>query len=262
MAFVTCIVNARRLSPSAAWIGMLFCALHLPAPAQDRVTVFMIGDSTMADKPVIPENPERGWGQLLPLYFNSNVSVENHAANGRSSKSFRDEGRWDTVLSRLQSGDWVIIQFGHNDEKPDEARHTDPFTTYTENLKRYATETKERGAHPILATPVERRNFDKLDVLQPTHGDYPDAVRKLAKEMSVPLLDMTAGSQELLKRLGKARSEQLFIWTIANEYQRFPQGNTDNTHFNALGATRMCDLAVAEILTNAPELASHLKSGK
>lgn len=241
--------------------GWFFAPLASAADPE-VVTVFMIGDSTMADKPVIPENPERGWGQLLPLYFNSTVKVDNHAVNGRSSKSFRDEGRWDVVLGKLKPGDCVIIQFGHNDEKEAVSIHTDPFGSYTENLRRYAQETTERKAHPILATPVVRRNFNDQGVLQPTHGEYPAAVRKLAEEIKVPLLEMETRSHELLTKLGKERSEQLFIWTLPGEYQRFPRGNSDNTHFNALGATRMCDLAVAEIQEKIPELAGHLKGGR
>lgn len=244
----------------ASLIAVVSCATPTSyASAAEGFTIFMIGDSTMADKPVISENPERGWGQLLQLYFAPHVSVDNHALNGRSSKSFRDEGRWQVVLERMRPGDWVIIQFGHNDEKSDEARHTDPFGTYTENLRRYAAETRERGAHPVLATPVERRNFDAQGVLQPTHRDYPQAVRKLSQDIDTPLLDMTQRSRELLMRLGMARSEQLFLWAVPGEYLRFPNGNSDNTHFNALGATRMCDIAVAEIQEKIPELAAHLK---
>ncbi len=255
----------RNMNSWPAWITLLPLVVtltNLPsqAAAAEGITIFLIGDSTMADKPVIPENPERGWGQLLPLYFHPDVTVDNHAVNGRSSKSFRDEGRWDVVLERLRPGDWVVIQFGHNDEKPDAARHTDPFGTYTENLRRYATEARERGAHAILATPVVRRDFDDKGVLQPTHGDYPEAVRKLAKEMDAPLLDMTERSRKLLMRLGNTRSERLFIWTVPSEYSRFPDGNSDNTHFNALGATRMCDLAVAGILEKIPMLAGYLKN--
>ncbi|WP_145072649.1 rhamnogalacturonan acetylesterase [Aureliella helgolandensis] len=242
----------------AILVALLFVPSFSVASAQET-TIFMIGDSTMADKPVIPENPERGWGQLLQLYFHSHVTVDNRAVNGRSSKSFRAEGRWDRILERLQPGDWVIIQFGHNDEKSDEARHTDPFGSYTDNLRRYALETRERGAQPVLATPVVRRNFNQDGGLQPTHGDYPEAVRRLANELQVPLLDMTSRSRELLIQLGEERSERLFNWTTPGEYARFPKGNSDNTHFNALGATRMCDLAVAEIKKHVTELATHLR---
>ena len=230
--------------------------------AAEPFTIFMIGDSTMADKPVIPENPERGWGQLLPMFFQSHVTIENHAVNGRSSKSFLDEGRWNTVVDRLHKGDWLIVQFGHNDEKADEGRHTEPYGSYTANLRRFCVEAQAKGARTILATPVVRRHFDAAGVLQPTHGDYPDAVRKLAAELAVPLLDLTEKSRGLLSRLGQQRSESLFIWTLPGEYERFPDGNRDNTHFNALGATRICDLAVAELSKIAPSLAGHLKPSR
>ena len=226
------------------------------------ITVFLIGDSTMANKPIIPENSERGWGQLLPLYFNEHVRIENHARNGRSSKSFRDEGLWDVALHRFKQGDWVIIQFSHNDEKKDEARRTEPFGSFTDNLRRYAVEASTHGATPILATPVVRRSFDPTGSLQPTHGDYPSAVRKLAAEMNVPLLEMTDRSRDLLNRLGESRSIQLFNWTSPGEYGRHPDGNEDNTHFNALGATRMCDLAIAEIQEKVPALAAYLKTDR
>ena len=234
----------------------------LSMEAAEPFTIFMIGDSTMADKPVIPENPERGWGQLLPMFFQSHVTIENHAVNGRSSKSFIDEGRWDKVVDRLHKGDWLIVQFGHNDEKADEARHTEPYGSYTANLRRFCVEAQAKGAQPILATPVVRRHFDEVGVLHPTHGDYPDAVRKLAAKLAVPLLDLTEQSRALLSRLGKQRSEGLFIWTLPGEYERFPDGNRDNTHFNALGATRICDLAAAAMGEIAPSLAAHLKPSR
>lgn len=240
---------------------MAICCLigYLGCPAiQAEPTLYLIGDSTMANKPVIAENPERGWGQMLPGYFKPDMKLENHAVNGRSSKSFRDEGRWEAVRKQLRPGDWVMIQFGHNDQKPDQARHTDPFTTYTEQLRRYVTETRELGAMPILATSVVRRRFDAQGRLTPTHGEYPEAVRVLAQALDVPLLDMREASAALLNRLGPERSKSLFVWTLPGEYARFPDGHEDNTHFNALGATRMCDLAVALIQDAIPSLAIHL----
>lgn len=252
-------MNNRHLSLSALLALACFAMPPSSLSAAEDFVIFLIGDSTMADKPVIPENPERGWGQLLPLYFESNASVDNHAASGRSSKSFRSEGKWNVVLDRMRPGDWVIIQFGHNDAKPDEARHTEPFTTYTESLQRYVLETRERGGQPILATPIVRRRFDEEGKLQPTHGQYPTAVRRLSEKMHVPLLDMTHRSRELLTELGKTRSELLFLWTVPGEYKRFPDGNSDDTHLNALGASRMCDLAVDEIIKKIPGLAIHLR---
>ncbi len=250
-----------RLFCSLAVVLMLAC-LCIPSDkvvAAEEFVIFMIGDSTMADKPVNPENPERGWGQLLPLYFQSNVTIDNHAANGRSSKSFRSEGKWGVILERIRPGDWVIIQFGHNDQKSDVARHTDPETSYAENLRSYALETRERGGQPIFATPIVRRSFSQDGKLQPTHGDYPNAVRKLATELQVPLLDLNSRSRDLLVKLGDERSRILFNWTVPGEYERFPDGNIENTHFNAIGATRVCNLAVQEIMVKIPELAHHLR---
>src|SRR5208283_3750600 len=127
-------------------------------PAKPNFTIFMVGDSTMADKTVIPANPERGWGQMLPMYFQDNVRIENHAVNGRSSKSFIDQGRWATVTNRLRPGDYVIIQFGHNDEKKNDAtRYTEPFGSFKANLARFIRDTRALRATPILATPVARR---------------------------------------------------------------------------------------------------------
>lgn len=226
-------------------------------------TIFMIGDSTMANKPLIPENPERGWGQMLGIYFKAGVRVENHALNGRSSKSFRDEGHWAAVQSRLKPGDWVIIQFGHNDEKNlDPTRYTTPEGGFKTNLARYVAETRAAGANPILATPVARRKFDDQGRPVNTHGDYVKAVREAAAEEKVPLLDLNQRSTELLQRMGPEPAKKLYIYVTAAEYPALPQGRQDDTHFCAYGASRMCDLAVAEIAANVPQLKPFLNAGK
>jgi lysophospholipase L1-like esterase len=229
-------------------------------PARPGFTLFLIGDSTMADKPLIPANPERGWGQLLPMYFRDGVRVENHAMNGRSTKSFLDEGRWATVTNRLRPGDYVIIQFGHNDEKKNDAkRYTEPFGSFKANLARFASETRARQAFPVLATPVARRKFDDSGKLVDTHGDYVLAARQAAAEQHAPLLDLNRLSAELLARLGPDSSKRLYDWIPAGEFENRPKGLSDDTHFNAYGASRMCDLAVMEIATNVPALAGRLK---
>jgi lysophospholipase L1-like esterase len=228
--------------------------------ATNAITVFMIGDSTMADKPVVPANPERGWGQLLPTYFKEGVRVENHAVNGRSSKSFRDEGRWKTVLSRIKTGDYVIIQFGHNDEKSqDKTRFTEPFGAFTENLTLYVKESRNRGAHPIFATAIVRRKFNADGKLEDTHGDYIKAVRELAPWLNVPLLDLNRRSEELVQRMGPQRSKQLFKWTEPGDYPEQKESFKDDTHLNAFGASRICDLAVGELKAKIPDLAKWLK---
>ena len=232
-------------------------------PITNGFTIFLIGDSTMANKPLIPENPERGWGQMLPSYFKAGVRVENHAMNGRSSKSFRDEGRWQAVEDSLKPGDCVIIQFGHNDEKDkDETRFTTPFGSFKTNLTEYVLETRAHGANPVLATPVARRKFDDSGKLVDTHGDFVTAVREVAMEQKVPLIDLNKRSDELLRREGPELSKKIYIYVTATEYPALPKGREDDTHFCAFGASRMCDLAVQEIVTNVPELAGYLNEAK
>jgi lysophospholipase L1-like esterase len=231
------------------------------APVAHGFTIFLIGDSTMANKPLMPDNPERGWGQMLGIYFQAGVRVENHALNGRSSKSFRDEGQWATVQRRIKPGDWVIIQFGHNDEKDqDPTRYTKPGGTFNANLARYVAETRALGANPLLATPVARRKFDAQGQPVNTHGDYVKAVREVAAAENVPLLDLNQQSTDLLRRMGPEASKRLYIYVTPGEYGSLPQGRQDDTHFCAFGASRMCDLAVAEIQAKAPELACFLNA--
>jgi lysophospholipase L1-like esterase len=244
-----------------------FCAYAAePATAsraeagQPGFTLFLAGDSTMADKPLFPANPERGWGQLLPLYFQAGVRVENHAMNGRSTKSFLDENRWNAITNRLQPGDYVIIQFGHNDEKnEDPTRYTEPFGSFKTNLERLVRETREHRATPVLATPVARRNFDGDGKPVDTHSNYVTAVRQVAREQQAPLLDLNRLSTELLTQLGPESSKRLYDWIPAGEFKRDPKGLSDNTHFNAYGASRMCDLAAGEIEANVPQLATRLR---
>jgi lysophospholipase L1-like esterase len=223
-------------------------------------TIFMIGDSTMADKPLEPAQPERGWGQMLPLYFQDNVRIVNLAKNGRSSKSFLDEGRWQPVLDQIRPGDYVIIQFGHNDEKKDDPkRYTDPLGAFKQNLRRYVRETREKRGRPILATPVVRRAFTEDGKIQNTHGHYTIVVRQVAAELTVPLLDLDQRSAVLVNRLGPELSKKLYVWCEPGEFASLPDGRQDNTHFNACGASRICDLAVDEMKTAAPDLARWLR---
>ena len=242
---------------------LLFVALScvaLTAVAQtNRITVHMIGDSTMANKPVIPANPERGWGQMFQMYFKDSVRVENYAQNGRSSKTFIAEGRWDKVVAAIKPGDFVIIQFGHNDEKTNDVnRGTAPFGEYTTNLVRFIRETREHKATPILATPTARRKFDEAGKLTNSHGVYPEAVRKVASEQNVSLLELTTATEKLLQQLGPESSKRLFDWIPAGEFSADSKKLEDDTHFNAYGASRVCDLAVMEIEAKVPELAKHL----
>ncbi|TAK98916.1 MAG: rhamnogalacturonan acetylesterase [Verrucomicrobia bacterium] len=213
----------------------------------------------MANKPLRPAYPERGWGQMLQMYFTPEVRVENHAVNGRSSKSFISEGRWETVRKKLSPGDFVIIQFGHNDEKTNSVeRYTAPYGEYTTNLVRFIRETRAAGAKPILCTPVARRKFDDAGKLVDTHGDYPAATRAVATAEKVPLLDLCDATEKLLRQLGPESSKRLFDWIPAGEFGNNSKALTDDTHFNAYGASRVCDLAIEAMQRHVPELAAHL----
>lgn len=249
-----------RKLPLLISILLLFAASVI---ASDSVTLHMIGDSTMANKPVIPANPERGWGQMFQMYFKESLRVENYAMNGRSTKSFINEGRWDKVAAALRPGDFVIIQFGHNDEKTNDTRRgTSPYGDYTENLRRFVQDARDRKATPVLATPTARRKFSSDGKVINTHGLYPDAVRKLAELEKVPLLEIAAASEILLQRMGPEESKKLFDWIPAGEFAADSKELKDDTHFNAYGASRICDLAATEIEAKIPALAAHLKRNR
>jgi lysophospholipase L1-like esterase len=210
-----------------------------------------------------PAQPERGWGQLLPLYFQDGIRIENLAVNGRSSKSFRDEGRWQNLLDRLRPGDYVIIQFGHNDEKKeDSSRYTEAFGSFKQNLERYVHEVRQKEGKPILATPVVRRAFTNQTELQDTHGDYSTAVRRVATQQNVPLLDLQKVTADLVQKLGPELSKKLYLWVEPTEFASVPDGKQDNTHFNAYGASRVCDLAIEQMKIVAPNLARLLRPTK
>lgn len=203
---------------------------------KEKITLFMIGDSTMANKKETAF-PETGWGQVFQSFFNDKVVVENHAVNGRSSKSFMNEGRWDSVLVKLKKGDYVFIQFGHNDQKDkDSNRYTNPHTLYKSFLRKYIEETRNKGAVPVLLTSVVRRNFTTDGVLLDTHGQYPVAMRDLAKEMGVCLIDMQLLTEQLVIQHGPVASKKLYLHFEAGESPNHPNGVKDDTHLNRRGA--------------------------
>jgi len=214
----------------------------------------------MADKNFVPNNPEKGWGQVLPLYLKQGMVVRNHALNGRSTKSFRAEGHWDKLVKALKKGDYVIIQFGHNDQSPEKGKDRySPPAAYRANLQQFVREVRQKGANPILATPISRRKFEN-DSLVRTHGVYPDLVREVAREMDVPLLELEERSRELILAFGMERSMQLFLHYLPGEYDRFPQGKQDDTHLSPTGAFAICDLAVAELKEKVPGLSGFFRS--
>lgn len=203
---------------------------------------FLCGDSTMCDYG--PElAPRTGWGQALRSLVGY-ARVENCAASGRSSKSFLNEGRLDAILPRLRPGDLLLIQFGHNDEKPDEERATRPQDTYPQTLSLYIDAALSHGAQPVLLTPIARRRFDANGELVSTHGDYPDAMRALAARRGVPLLDMERATESLLRELGAEGSKALFNWQTPGT-PNYPDGAQDDTHLCCAGAMRLARLALS-----------------
>ncbi|MDP4098308.1 rhamnogalacturonan acetylesterase [Paenibacillus sp. P96] len=210
----------------------------------NTLTLFLAGDSTVTDQPA-SGYPYAGWGQMLPALFKHDVCVDNHAVSGRSSRSFIEEGRLDVLMSRMKAGDFLLIQFGHNDEKADPRRSTDPHTTYKEYLRRYIDAALAVKAQPVLITPVQRRYFDAEGRLADTHGEYVPAVCELAAECGVPLIDLAEKTRALLEQAGPEGSKELFMWTLPGEYMNFPAGMEDNTHFQETGAARIAGL-VAE----------------
>ena len=220
----------------------------------------LAGDSTMADKKTDAPNLERGWGQMLREYMVDPSALVNHAQNGRSSKSFIAEGRWQKLVDALQPGDFVIVQFGHNDEKsksPD--RYAPARGLYRENLQRFIREVREKGATPLLATSICRRNFNAKGELQDTHGDYPVVVRELAAEEKVGLLDLTVSTWQLFERLGPEESKKLLMWVPAGKYPELPKGKQDDTHLNEEGGRVVARLAVQEMRAKQLPVASLFK---
>ena len=222
-------------------------AVLLLAPAAlaaDPVTVFIAGDSTAANK-AENKRPETGWGEQLQKRFDEKrVRVENHAANGRSTRTFISEGRWQSLLDKLREGDYVLIQFGHNDESPQKVNAYTPPDDFRHNLERFVAEVRAKKATPVLMTPVMRRRFDKDGKFYDTHGKYPDLTRRVAAEQKVALIDMHRLSEKVLVKYGPEESRKLFLQLKAGENPNYPQGVEDNTHFSPFGADLMAALAV------------------
>lgn len=213
----------------------------------------------MANKPT-DDNPERGWGQLFPEYFTSDIDISNHAVNGRSTKSFINEGRWDTVMGRLKAGDFVMIQFGHNDSKIEDSNRSAPaHTLYRENLIRFVTDVRSKGAIPVLITPVMRRKFDEQGKFIDQHGDYPGVVKEVAALMKVDLIDLHKSSEEMIVNEGVEGSKRFFMNIPPNHFKNYKGKENDNTHFTEYGAASVASLVCKSIRDQNLPLAKYLK---
>jgi lysophospholipase L1-like esterase len=229
------------------------------AAQKTPLTVYLAGDSTMAEK--LPEKrPETGWGEMFQPYFDEKkVKIENHAQNGRSTKTFISENRWQAIVDKLKKGDYVFIQFGHNDESKEKGERYTPPEDFKKNLERMVNDVLAKKAHPVLLTPVMRRRFDKDGKFYDTHGEYPDLTRAVAKNLKVLLIDMHRASEKLIVEYGAENSKKLFLQLKAGENPNYPKGIDDNTHFSPLGAEEMARLVVAEIQKTKIKLRKYLK---
>ena len=263
---------------------LVSCLVFMSATKDKATTIFVIGDSTAAKKDTTGGKVERGWAMMLQECFDADyIVVDNHAVNGRSSKSFINEGRWDKVLSLIKPGDYVIIQFGHNDEKPQAERHTDPGSTFDYNLSKYVRETREKGGIPVLMNCVVRRNFAKTapkndddeklrnttfadgaqivesDSLVDTHGLYRVAPRDVAQRMNCYFVDANQITHDLEQGLGMEASKKLHMWFLPGEEPSEPKGKQDNTHYNIYGARVVAHLLADALCDEIPLLSKYRK---
>ena len=243
-----------------AFLFLIFPIFAFSANGQNApIRVFLAGDSTLAEKRA-EKRPETGWGEFLQKYFDAEkVKIENHAQNGRSTRTFIAENRWQTIVDSLKKGDYVFVQFGHNDSSKDKVDRFTPPEDYRKNLLKFIAETQAKKANIVLLTPIMRRRFDKDGKFYDTHGEYPDIVRAVAKEQKVSLIDMHRESEKLIAGLGAENSKKLFLILQKGESPNYPNGLDDNTHFSPFGAEEMAKLAVAGIRQENIGLRKYLK---
>lgn len=235
---------------------LLLGLLALAAPAAASPTIFLVGDSTMSDMPAA--NPRRGWGMLFRPLFADPGNVKNLAVNGESTRSCVESGHWGKIVAGIAPGDFVLIQYGHNDEvKEKTERYTEP-EAFAGYLRKFVRDVRAKGAHAILATPVCRRKFDAAGRIVPTHGPYPDITRTIAKEENVPLLDLERITTHWLESMG---DEALKVFFMGRRNPRLPPGSEDIEHFVEAGAAKVAELAAAEIRTQRLPLARWLLQG-
>jgi lysophospholipase L1-like esterase len=221
-----------------------------------KITVYLIGDSTMSNKKT-EAYPETGWGMPFKYFFDSTVVVDNRAKNGRSTRTFISENLWQPVADNLKEGDYVFIQFGHNDESKEKGDRYTTAEQYKSNLVKFITETRAKKANPILLTPVSRRKF-KDGKVQETHQEYSPLVIEVATQQHVPLIDLDTKSRELLQKFGEEQSKLLFLQLAPGEHPNYPEGKNDNTHFNELGARLIAQIVLDEIKNQKIGLADRM----
>lgn len=246
------------LKTTASLSLLLLTAFAAPGPRK-KTKLFMIGDSTMANK-IGQVFPETGWGMPLVTFFDTAaVAIDNRAQNGRSTRTFLAENRWQPIVDALQPGDYVFIQFGHNDEADNYPDRYTPPEDYRKNLSKFVAETRSRKGNPVLLTPITRRRFDKEGHIMETHVAYSKVTTEVAAQYKVPLIDLDKMSRELVQQYGVDKSLLLYLELAPGDHPNYPYGHHDNTHFTELGARKMAQLAVSQVIAQKlPILSEHL----
>lgn len=226
---------------------------------EKKITIWLIGDSTVCDQP-LDRAPVTGWGTPFSHYIDTTATVVNKARGGRSTRTFISEGRWKEVIDNMKKGDFLLIQFGHNDEAK-EPQYADRYTSvpdYKKNLKMFIAETRAKGGTPILISPVTRMRFNSDGVPQETHVEYTRAVKETGLEASASVIDLDGMSLKLLRELGPDKSQFLYMYVDSLQNPHYPKGRQDWTHFNEYGARRMAELVLNEIKRQDLSLADYI----
>ena len=241
-------------------IPLLLLLTGFSLPQKKKIKIFIAGDSTAAIKET-KAFPETGWGMPFVYFWDSTVTIVNKAKNGRSTSSFRNEGLWKQIMEEANQGDYILIQFGHNDEVPTKKTYTTE-EEFRNNLTRYVKESRDKKAIPVLLTPVARRKFDSLGKVEGTHDVYAAIVRSVAAAENVPLIDMDKKGQHLYQQMGVENSRLLFLQLKPGEHPNYPEGKEDNTHFNEMGARLIAQIVLSELKQVVPEIKDRLVKPK
>jgi len=224
-------------------------------PAKNILQVFLAGNSTVVDQEY---EPWCSWGQMIPNFFSKEVVVVNLAESGETLKSFKGENRLMKLLNMIDSGDYVFIEFGHNDQKPQSSSYVKPFLGYKTELKDYIKQIRLKGGNPVLASSTQRRSFDSLGIIINTHGDYPKAMQQAAEEESVPYIDLNAMSKVLFETLGVEGSKNAFVHYPANSFPGQDKELADNSHFSPYGAYELAKCILQGIIDQDIDLRKYI----
>ncbi len=226
-------------------------------PDTSATTIYLCGNSTVVDQ---TREPWASWGQMIPYFFNTNVVFANHAESGLSADSFIGSGRLKKIISEIKEGDYVLIEFGHNDQKQS-GPGVGAYYSFMTNLKMYIDEARAKGAIPVLITPTQRRKFDENGKNQNSHGEYPDAIRWLAAKENVALVDLNEITNTLIEAFGSENSKKLFVHYRAGTFSGQNKTLADNTHFSSFGAYEVAKCVITGMLSAVPKLTAQLKPG-